>query len=217
MKRIEPPESRPSQSRLGGRSARIRAAVFEATRRLLQEHGPHGFGLADVAEAADVAPSSLYRRWGGIEALITEVSLDGLRQDYPVPDTGTLRGDLTAWAENIVRSLGEPATSTFFRTLVGTSFAKGKTAATRTQAIRQRNHDLENIVKRARERGERAPEPALLVDVILAPLYIRTLFGQPLDVAYAKQLVERLLSLLGVALDLPDKQERENVRGERDI
>jgi AcrR family transcriptional regulator len=44
--------------------------VFAATQDLLAERGPRGFSLVDVAEHAGVAPSSLYRRWCGAEALI---------------------------------------------------------------------------------------------------------------------------------------------------
>src|SRR5262245_16862707 len=183
------------RSRPGGRSARVRAVVFAATRQLLKAHGPLGLSLVDVAKLAGVAPSSLYRRWGGAEALIMEVAMEGLMREYPLPDTGSLRGDLVAWANNIVRSLQDPVNSTFFRMLVSTYGAKGKAAARRTKAIRGRRDELQSLLQRARERGEQAPEATLMVEVILAPLYTRALFGERLDAALAQQLVARLLCL----------------------
>src|SRR5262245_4086499 len=184
------------RARPGGRSARVRAAVFAATRQLLKARGPHGLSLVDVAKLAGVAPSSLYRRWGGAEALIMEVAMEGLVREYPLPDTGSLRGDLSAWANNIVRSLQDPVDSTFFRMLVSTHGAKGKAAARRTKAIRGRRDELQSLLERARKRGEPAPEATLLVEVILAPLYTRALFGEPLDTAHAQKLVGRLLRLI---------------------
>jgi AcrR family transcriptional regulator len=182
--------------RPGGRSARVRAAVFAATQELLQQRGAHGFSLVDVAERAGVAPSSLYRRWGGVEALIMDVGMDGLMQEYPLPDTGSLHGDLEGWADNIVRSLRDPVAATFFRMLVSTAGAKGEAAAHRTKAIRRRRADLAKLVERARRRGERAPDAALLVDVILAPLYTRALFGERLEAGHAQRLVARLMRLI---------------------
>jgi AcrR family transcriptional regulator len=174
----------------------VRTAVFAATRQLLKARGPHGLSLVDVAKLAGVAPSSLYRRWGGAEALIMEVAMEGLMREYPLSDTGSLCGDLLDWANNIVRSLQDPVDSTFFRMLVSTHGAKGKAAAHRTKVIRGRSDELKTLLERARKRGERTPEATLLVDVILAPLYTRALFGERLDAAHARDLVARLLRLI---------------------
>jgi AcrR family transcriptional regulator len=194
-RRISPRAAR-TRRRPGGRSARVRAAVFAATQGLLLERGPRGFSLVDVAERAGVAPSSLYRRWGGAEALIMEVGMDRLMREYPLPDTGSLPGDIAAWADNIVRSLRNPLASTFFRMLVSTAAAEGEAAAHRTKAIRRRRSDLEQLLGRARKRGERVPDATLLVEVVLAPLYTRALFGERLTAGHAQRLVARLMRLI---------------------
>ena len=79
--------------------------------------------------------------------------------------------------------------------LVSTHGAKGKAAAHRTKAIRGRRDELQSLIERACKRGESAPEATLLVEVILAPLYTRALFGERLDAAHAQKLVARLLRL----------------------
>jgi len=170
--------------------------VFAETERLLAERGPRGFGLVEVAERAGVAPSSLYRRWGGAEALIMDVAMVGLMREYPLPDTGSLESDLVTWANNIVRSLQDPAALSFFRMLVSTFPADRATAAKRTKAIRQRRSDLEGLLERARKRGEKVPDAMLLVDVILAPLYSRALFGERVNAKHAQQLVVRATRLI---------------------
>src|SRR5262249_13880626 len=120
----------------------------------------------------------------------------GLDARVPVAGYRLSSWRFVAWANNIVRSLRDPVNSTFFRMLVSTHGAKGKAAAHRTKAIRGRRDELQSLLERARKRGEPAPEATLLVEVILAPLYTRALFGEPLDTAHAKKLVGRLLRLI---------------------
>jgi hypothetical protein len=50
------------------------------------------------------------------------------------------------------------------------------------------------MLDRARERGECAPDASGVLDHILAPMYIRVLFGTgPLTREYVNGLVDRLL------------------------
>jgi hypothetical protein len=95
-----------------------------------------------------------------------------------------------------MRSLRDPLASTFFRILVSTAPAKGEAAANRTRAIRRRRADLEKLLDRSRKRGERVPDATLLVEVILAPLYTRALFGERLEAGHAQRLVARLMRLI---------------------
>src|SRR5580698_9912573 len=96
------------KARPGGRTAETRAAVFAAAEALLREKDPGAISMVEIAGRAGVAPTSLYRRWGDVRTLLTEVAVEGLMRDAPLPDTGTLRGDLRAWARNIAASLSNP-------------------------------------------------------------------------------------------------------------
>ena len=49
------------------------------------------------------------------------------------------------------------------------------------------------MLERARERGENPPDVTELMDHVLAPLYMRALFGMPLNKAVADRLVERMV------------------------
>src|SRR5271163_2939703 len=93
------------KNRPGGRSARTKAATFEAAAALLAERGHAGVTMTDIAERAGVAATSLYRRWGDVRALLMEVAVEQLMKERPLPDTGSLRGDLNVWARTIVESL----------------------------------------------------------------------------------------------------------------
>jgi len=90
-----------AKPRPGGRSARNKAAVFEAAATLLAERGYEAVTMTDIAQRAGMAATSLYRRWGDVRALIMEVAVEKLMRERPLPDTGSLRGDLLAWARPI--------------------------------------------------------------------------------------------------------------------
>jgi hypothetical protein len=60
-------------------------------------------------------------------------------------------------------------------------------------ALKPRVAQLETMLGRARARGEPSPSIEDVVDMLLAPLYTRTLFGMPTDEALADRLVKRLL------------------------
>jgi hypothetical protein len=53
---------------------------------------------------------------------------------------------------------------------------------------------MELMLERARRRGEKAPDVDELLDHVLAPLYMRALFGRPVSKAVADRLVDRLLA-----------------------
>ena len=182
-----------AKPRPGGRSARNKAAVFEAATALLAERGHEAVTMTDIAERAGVAATSLYRRWGDVRALVMEVAVERLMRERPLPDTGSLRGDLRAWARPIATSLASPEGSSFFRAVIATSPPAGADGSMRGAALKRRGEQMAMMLERARERGEDPPDVTELMDHVLAPLYMRALFGMPLNKAVADRLVERMV------------------------
>jgi AcrR family transcriptional regulator len=178
--------------RPGGRSARTKATVYEAVAALVIERGHAAVSMTDVAERAGVAATSLYRRWGDVRALIMEVAVEQLSQDHPLPNTGSIAGDLRSWARSIAAGLKSPAGSAFFTALVATAMSPGE-GSTRTAALQRRLDQVATMLARAQARGEKPPALADVMDYLLAPLYARALFGTPASEAFAGRLVRRLL------------------------
>ena len=87
--------------RPGGRSALVRAKVHQAVLDLLTERGTAELSIPVVAQRAGVNPTSIYRRWRTREGLLADVAMSRLERDLPLPDTGSLRGDLTAMLDEI--------------------------------------------------------------------------------------------------------------------
>jgi len=149
--------------------------------------------MTDVAQRAEVAATSLYRRWGEIGALIMDVAVERLIHDHALPDTGTLAGDLRAWARSIASALRQPEGSSFFRALVATAMPTDTGGAARTTALKKRLEQIVAMLDRAKARGEQAPAPEDVLDHLLAPLYLRALYGVPANEIFAEELATKLL------------------------
>ncbi|MER5707665.1 TetR/AcrR family transcriptional regulator [Streptomyces sp. NPDC042898] len=180
--------------RPGGRSARIGEQVHQAVTELISERGYGKFTVAEVAARAGVADSSVYRRWGDLETLLTDVALTRLNAQSPMPDTGSLAGDLRTYAANVAREITGPDGPAVVRLAVALS-SGGQQGVRAGDEIRdERMRQLQSMLDRARERGEHAPDALGVLDHILAPMYIRVLFGMvPLTPDYIDGLVDRLL------------------------
>src|SRR3954468_19822067 len=114
-------EERQPARRPGGRSARVRGAVHQAVTDLVAERGYGNFTVGEVAARAGVADTSVYRRWGNLEALLTDVTNTRLTKRSPIPDTGNLEGDLRAYAANVAREVTGPDGSVVLRLVIAQS------------------------------------------------------------------------------------------------
>ncbi|MEU2023695.1 TetR/AcrR family transcriptional regulator [Streptomyces sp. NPDC016469] len=180
--------------RPGGRSARVGAQVHQAVTELISERGYGNFTVGEVAARAGVADSSVYRRWGGLEALLSDVALTRLNARSPMPDTGSLAGDLRTYAAQVAREITGPDGPAVLHLAVALA-GTGQQGAQARDAVRtERTRQLQAMLDRARDRGESAPDALAVLDHVLAPMYIRVLFGMgPLTPDYVEGLVDRLL------------------------
>jgi AcrR family transcriptional regulator len=160
--------------RTGGRSARVVAAVHDAVNDLVTHGNPRQVTVAEIAERAGVNPTSIYRRWGTLEALVLDVETARLEVNSPIPDTGTLRGDLLAFAANATKDITRPGGLAFLQAVLG---VREDREPQRSAPLRERGAQIQAMLDRARDRGEPALHQTDVYDGILAPIYFRTLFG----------------------------------------
>jgi AcrR family transcriptional regulator len=180
--------------RPGGRSARVRAAVLDATLELLLRHGLEGFKVSEVAEQAEVHETSIYRRWGTRENLLIDALL-GATEQLLVPDTGSLRDDLTAYATDLAEFLATPVGHALEHTLA-VAGDDPDTRRARDHYWTSRYERSGQMVTRAIERGELPDtvEPRLVIDMLVSPLHFRmVLTREPIDARMPAQLVDALL------------------------
>ena len=182
--------SAPSTTRPGGRSARVRAAVHHAVEEMVTEVGAEELTIPAVAARAGVHATTVYRRWGSIGELLTAVATQRFAEDgLVVPDTGSLRGDLRRWTEDVARDLADPDVLALVRAAVGAGGDVGACAC-----VADRHTQLAAMLDRERTRGGDAPEVEDVADALLAPLYYRAVFTPSgVDTARASRLVDALL------------------------
>ncbi|MET8903630.1 MULTISPECIES: TetR/AcrR family transcriptional regulator [unclassified Streptomyces] len=176
--------------RPGGRSARVQAAVHAAVRELASEVGRDALTVPMVAQRAGVTPSTIYRRWGDLQELLSDVAVERLRPETAPEDIGDLSADLTAWAEQFLDEMASPSGRAYIRdALLGDP--DGSNAG---QCSAYAAEQIDVILTRATARGERTPDTETVVDHVVAPLMYRILFRPAgLDAAHARRLVATVL------------------------
>lgn len=187
-------------ARPGGRSARVQASVHAAVRELEAEEGRAALTVPLVAARAGVTPSTIYRRWGDLQELLSDVAVERLRPDTEPADHGALRADLTAWAEQFLDEMSSTAGRAYIRDALLGDPDGGNAGQCSAYAAAQ----VDLVLDRARERGENgaggeggeagAPAREAVMDHVVAPIMYRILFRpEGLSAVYARELVERAL------------------------
>lgn len=177
------------------RGAYVRKAVLAATLEELAEHGVSGLTIAAVAARAGVHETSVYRRWRTKQQLILDALLDRSATVLPVPDTGSIRGDLVA----LLRSLADYLASPIARPLLQTaalSVTDESLSDLRRTFIAAQVQAMAVPFKLGKERGELSPDtdPHLVLELLVAPLYLRVLLtGEPLEEDLPERLVDAVM------------------------
>ncbi|MGW7685407.1 TetR/AcrR family transcriptional regulator [Kribbella sp. NPDC054772] len=179
--------------RPGGRSARVAAQAHQAVTELISERGYGNFTVGEVAARAGVADSSIYRRWGSLESLLADAALARLNAQSPMPDTGSLAGDLRTYAAAVAREITGPDGLLVVRLAVALTSTGEQGLRAGDDLLAERTRQLQSMLDRAHDRGEVELDALDVLDHVLAPLYIRVLFGIGLTPEYVDGLVDRML------------------------
>ena len=178
--------------RPGGRSARVQAAVHQATIELLALHGRAALTVPLIAARAGVTPSTIYRRWGELADLLADVAVERMRPDGEPADTGSVAGDLQAWVEQYRDEMSSDVGLGMMLDVLsakGGSLAEGKVPVP-CQCAAFTAAQVETIVARGMERGEAVPEVDAVMDMVVSPIIYRSLFGPlPMLAEHAQALV----------------------------
>ncbi|MEU8308038.1 TetR/AcrR family transcriptional regulator [Actinomadura sp. NPDC048955] len=176
--------SEPGTVRPGGRTARVRDAVREATLAELSGRGYQGLTVEGVAARSGVHKTTVYRRWGSADGLIADALGIAAAEPWPIPDTGTLAGDLRALARLVVAGFADPVEGPIARAFVLAAAQSGDAARSLHAFFARRHEQSAVIVGRAVERGEvpADTDAAEVVRLAVAPLYYRLFItGEPVD------------------------------------
>jgi AcrR family transcriptional regulator len=169
--------------------------VLDATIDALVAQGIDQVSIADIAAKAGVHETSIYRRWGNRETLITDALFARTEHDLPIPDTGSLRSDLIAAARSLAELLSSPIGALFARASALT-VDNPELAATRDRYWTSRFAFADTIIRRAVERGELPPgvQPRPAMDMLAGALHMRAMLThEPLEADLPERLADAVL------------------------
>lgn len=170
--------------------------ILAAAVGLLGERGASGWSVAEVAERAGVGKATVYRHWADKDDLMLDALQAMLLQEIPVPDTGTLAGDMAAvYAAELEFAASDVGTA-LIRFLVHESTRDDRFRALFRRSLASSRDAADVMVDRAIGRGEVPADVdrELLWEVLPARLMFRLVTGDPLPSPdAAAQLVERVL------------------------
>jgi AcrR family transcriptional regulator len=178
--------------RPGGRSAQVQAVVRKALEELIAQEGRDKVTVPAVAERAGVSASSIYRRWGDVNGLLGETATQRLDPNRPLPETGDLKAELTAWALELIKHLNKPGNASLLKA------AAALAGSEETNCLKNRRNEATVLVNRAQSRGDATPTVQQVLDHMMAPIIYRLIFGAGVEPALAEQLASEVFVLAGI-------------------
>ena len=180
------------------RNDNIDRAVVAAVLEVLRTRGYRAVTMLGIARRVQRARASIYRRWPSKPYLVADCIVSTLGAS-PAPDTGSLRGDLTAALGTLERAFSGPLSRALPGLVADMAQDPKLGEAVRRQVLAPRRKSMREALERARVRGEIGAtlDVEVLLDLLAAPFYFRTLFGHGrVDGRLTREVVE---AVLGVA------------------
>jgi AcrR family transcriptional regulator len=183
-------------TRRQGNGPRQAAAIFHATVDLLTEHGYDGLTIEGVAARAKVNKTTIYRWWPSKDALLAAALMESEILELTVSDTGTLRGDLIAVTDQVVRLLTTEPGGRITRAAFGGLDRPGLAYFVK-EFCGKRTTQEASIFQRAADRGELTAtvDPEMVVDLLAGAVWFRLLVRQtPMPDGYTEAMVDAVLA-----------------------
>lgn len=176
------PAGRPTRRRGEALTRAIYRAAFEE----LARHGYDALAFDKLAPRAGTGKSVLYRRWSSPAELLLDAMKDPVEgfADAPVPDTGTLRGDLLALLRGLARVLDEPRGRAIIPLLTDRGRPPELHDAVRSLVI-VRHQDI--VIGRLRAAAERGEADPAAVTPLVASVGPRMILGETMHKGHVSE------------------------------
>lgn len=175
--------------------ASIDREVVDAVLLGLRRSGYRSITMEGISQKIGRARASLYRRWPSKRHLVAYAVVTELGPN-PSPDTGSLRRDLMGAVGTLVTGF-QGALGPALAGLVGEmADDPGLARIIRREVLAKRRRSIRAAFLRGIKRGElqQGVNIELLMDMLTAPFYFRTLFGHvKLSAAMIETVVDTVL------------------------
>jgi AcrR family transcriptional regulator len=188
----EVPESHGGRPLDATRDDALRASALE----LLAEIGYDRLTIDKIAAHAGAGKATIYRRWSGKAELIVDALMCQKGATPLTPDTGTLRGDLSALIDQSDVEEGQLDTQVMIGLVSALPHDAELRDVFRTQLIEPHTAQLAVVFNRAVERGEIRPVANMdtIVSILPALVFHRLLVSATVpDRAFFESIVEGVL------------------------
>jgi AcrR family transcriptional regulator len=186
------------------RSERAHQAILQATIELLLEQGFAEMSVEGVATRAGVGKATIYRRWRSKADLVADAIGCLSRKELDPVDTGGVRGDLMALAEQFFRTQEADEVTQLMLKLMNerARYPELQDAFTR-RVVQPRRMVIADILERGIARGELRPDVDvdLLIDLLMGFVFYRSMrAGKPYSMV-DRETLERAIDMVfeGVA------------------
>jgi AcrR family transcriptional regulator len=155
--------------------------------------------MESIAKRAGVSKETLYRWWRSKTEVVLEALADRSLATIPLPDTGSLTGDLSAFLHATVES-ADDTTQRLLRALAAEAASDpGLADLVRDRFLATRRAALGELLQRGVERGElTSRQAAIAIDLIYGSLWYRLIFQiAPLDASWAHDVTDAFASRTG--------------------
>jgi AcrR family transcriptional regulator len=173
-----------------------RRDVRGATLELLADAGMSSLTFNGMAARSGIGTATLERFWTSrVDAVVDAIGF--IFAEHPIPDSGDLRADLSAYLCEEGEVLGRARS----RAVIGTLIAEAARdpeleEALRARLVRPLQHELRTRLEAGQARGElhESVDCAVAADLLDGPLYFRALItGDPPDASVVDPLLDLLM------------------------
>jgi AcrR family transcriptional regulator len=180
------------------RSQEADRAILTAAVELLAERGLAAMSIEEVAARAGVGKTTIYRRWPSKGLLALDAFVASFREVQPLPDTGTLRGDLLAALHAWVRAVTQTPMGSMLTGLIAEAqHDQELRGAWRDRMLEPLRTQHRIMLDRAVSRGEMAPsvDREVVLDLFFGAAEHRLLLGHlPMSDDFITDVVDVILA-----------------------
>ena len=151
---VPPAPRRKGRPRDSSADERILAAAAE----LILEHGYDNMTVDAVAARAKAGKATVYRRWAGKEDLAYAALEQLYSSELPLPDTGSIRGDLKQAFSQTLEFISSDSGRAYLRMTIAESLRDDRLGALYTAAHNSQEAAANVMFERGIARGELRPD-----------------------------------------------------------